>query len=98
MVEYPPVIAPATSADPPALTEVLPDGLGAIRWTPADPSDPPAAGDLPHAGLLRIDNRRSSAFYTVTEFANGWDGRSFHFEKLDAGTDPEETGYDVFVG
>ena len=80
------------------LTEVLPDGLGAIRFTPADPDDPPAAGDLPAAGTLRIDNKRSSTTYTLTEFGNGWDGRSFHFEKVDAGTDKEESNYDVFVG
>jgi hypothetical protein len=100
MVEYPPTLTPATPAGP-TFTEVLPDGGGgAIRWTPADPSDPPAAGDLPPAGLLRIDQRRASCHYTVTEFPTGWDGRAFHLAKPDgeSGTDPEAGSYDVFVG
>ena len=107
MVEYPPPLTPATSARPRTFTEVLPATRScphaAIRWTPADPSDPsdlPAGGELPPAGTLAIDQTRASVRYAVTEFPTGWDGRAFHFAKAggEPGTDPTADSYDVFVG
>src|SRR4051812_28824101 len=58
-----------------------------IRWTPDDGSP---------AGALRIDTDRSTASYAVEEFPCGWDGRSFRLAKLDASSDPEADGYEVF--
>lgn len=93
MTGYPPAPAPATPADPPTYTEVLPDrnGPAAIRWTP---------GTFPGSGVLTILTRRAATTYHVAELGCGWEGRAFRLTKADdsPGTDPEEREYSCFLG
>jgi len=63
-----------------------------ITWSPAERDYEPVAGTL----TIRSGQRRAE--YLVSEFAAGWPGRAFHLEKVRGGTDPEESGYAVFVG
>lgn len=88
---------------PATLTEVLPatktDPHGAVRFTPSDPDLPVLVDGLPAAGELEIQGKRNVCRYSVVEFPSGWDGRAFRFVKAggEAGSDPTESAYDVFV-
>ncbi|MBN9518772.1 hypothetical protein J0H58_09670 [bacterium] len=79
---------------PPVFTEVLPAAPGvkpaAMRWTP---------GRAVGIGLLCIQNPTGwcNCEYLVAEYPTRWDGRAAKFAKVDAGSDPEADGYDVFV-
>lgn len=82
---------------PPVFTDILEAAPGvkpaAVRWV---------AGDRPGTGLLEIATpaNRCRCLYTVRECPVGWDGRAARFSKAagDAGSDREESAYDVFVG
>ncbi len=53
---------------------------------------------IPGHGVLTIRQKRPpEAGYSVAEFAADG-GRAFRLEKLDAGSDATEEGYEVFVG
>lgn len=59
-----------------------------IVWSP---------GERAGTGLLTIRTKRAYVNYLVVEFPTQFDGRAFHLAKTDAGTDTEETAYDVLV-
>lgn len=67
---------------------------GAIALTPRS-STP--SGSI-QGSNLRIITAKADSAYALQEFANGWDGRSFHLEILAGATDKEADAYDVFLG
>jgi hypothetical protein len=59
----------------------------AMTWTP---------GKIAGCGVLVVHMQRVSTTYTVNEFRTDWTGRGFRLEKVEGGSDKEETAYNVF--
>jgi hypothetical protein len=49
------------------------------------------------AGVMKISIGKKDCEYYVFEFANQFNGRSFHLQKLTEGTDKESESYDVLI-
>jgi len=75
------------------LVDVLPKHEGkqiAIRWH--------RGPLLPDCGVVEVQAGRDATTYGVVSVPTTWNGRAFHFEKLEGdGTDAAERGYDCFV-
>jgi hypothetical protein len=72
-----------------------------VKWLPL-PGLKNGSGDAV-CGVMEITtvlskNRSEVCSYVVTERPTQWPGRYFHLAKGNAGSDPDNTAYDVFCG